>query len=602
MESGESGGKGFSHLILSMGEAARYRGCNAQGQVVQHRFALVEDEMGAAMAVRRLCPWSRMGLLDSIDNGLAGLMGQWNAYSTGLMTALVVVVGYHMVTSREPDVHPLLLVRQSVASTVRNEGESAVYRSQAAPHGMPLNTGLNVKDAGAARWSRGRDGDLRDIWRKAVAGGEKGVKGRIMTVLGAEKVVEHALDDVTRQIKAVGRHIADRGGIKVAIFLPNSVELVAALMACSFYPNLTAVLMPFEVSEEELISMVKRSAVDTLVASPGTFSLDAVVKAHPSLRQVIWVVDEGNSHMDWSDGVGGSVDVATWKDLVAKEAPLVGSEVPAPDPDRGPQDVVTFWQGDMVRFTQANLVSGIAGQLAAIPTRDRMGPWDVFVPVDALTNIHTLVLTLAALYSNASIALNSVAGRAAGLVQATQGVEPTIIVAGPETLLTLHKESAAASGLGRLSRAMSTQTLAGRGVFAPSNFLSAFSPAPAVGSKLRLVYAAERAGTGMPRLSSTVLSDLRIMTGARVVYALSAARVAGAVSQTALFDYRIVEGSHFGAPPTSVEVLLRDKDGYQTTDSVVEGEIVARGPCVSGNEASTGIVGRMRSDQTLSCI
>lgn len=543
-----------------------------------------------------------MGLLESIDNGLAGLLGQWNAYSTGLMTALVAVVGYHMVTSREPDVHPLLLVRQSVASTVRNEGESAIYRSQAAPHGMPLNTGLNVKDAGAARWSRGRDGDLRDIWRKAVAGGEKGVKGRILTVLGAEKVVEHALGDVTKQIKAVGRHIADRGGIKVAIFLPNSVELLAALMACSFYPNLTAVLMPFEVSEEELISMVKRSAVDTLVASPGTFSLDAVVKAHPSLRQVIWVVDEGNSHMDWSDGVGGSVKVTTWKDLVAKEAPLVGSEVPAPDPDHGPQDVVTFWQGDMVRFTQANLVSGIAGQLAAIPTRDRMGPWDVFVPVDALTNIHTLVLTLAALYSNASIALNSVAGRAADLVLATQGVEPTIVVAGPETLLTLHKESAAASGLGRLSRAMSTRTLAGRGVFAPCNFLSTFSPAPAVGSKLRLVYAAERAGIGMPRLSSAVLSDLRIMTGARVVYALSAARVAGAVSQTALFDYRIVEGSHFGAPPTSVEVLLRDKDGYKTTDSVVEGEIVARGPCVSGNEASTGIVGRMRSDQTLSCI
>ncbi|PFH61321.1 hypothetical protein XA68_17676 [Ophiocordyceps unilateralis] len=554
-----------------------------------------------------------MGILDSIDNGLAGLFGQWNAYSTGLMTALVAVVSYGIMTSREPDVHPLLLARQSVASPVRNEGESAVYRSQAAPHGMPLNSGLNVKDAGAARWSRGRDGDLRDVWRKAVTGDDKGAKGRMLTVLGSEKVVEHALSDVTRQINIIGRHIADGGGIRVAMYLPNSVELLAALLACSFYPNLTAVLVPFDASEDELISMLKRSAVDTLVAAPGTFSLDAVVEAYPSLRQLIWVVDEGNSHMDWSDGVGDRVKVVTWRDLV-KEAPAsVSSEVPALDLNHSPQDVVTFWQGkpgqagEMVRFTQANIVSGVAGQLAAIPTRDRMGPWDLFLPVDALTNIHTLVLTLTALYSNASLALNSVAGRAADLVLATQGIAPTVVVAGPETLLTMHKESAVrvASGLGKLSHAMSTRTLAGQGVFAPSNVLSVFSPRAAIGTtpgKLRLVYAADRAGAGMARLSSTVLSDLRIMMGARIVYALSAARVAGAVSQTALFDYRVDEGSHFGAPPTSVEVLLRDKGEHKTTDETIEGEIVARGPCVSGTEASTGIVGRMRPDQTLSCI
>lgn len=134
-----------------------------------------------------------MGLLESVDSGLTGLVGQWNGYSTGIVTLLVAVITYRIMSSREPDLHPMLLARQSAASTVRSEGESAVYRSQAAPHGMPLNSGLNVKDAGSSRWSRGRDGDLRDTWRKAASGGDNGAKGRLLTVLGSENVIEHKM-------------------------------------------------------------------------------------------------------------------------------------------------------------------------------------------------------------------------------------------------------------------------------------------------------------------------------------------------------------------------------------------------------------------------
>lgn len=72
-----------------------------------------------------------------------------------------------------------------------------MYRSHSAPHGMPLNTGLNVKDPGASKWSRGRDGDLRDVWRQVLSGttepGKPGGKGKLLTVLGEEKVIEHDL-------------------------------------------------------------------------------------------------------------------------------------------------------------------------------------------------------------------------------------------------------------------------------------------------------------------------------------------------------------------------------------------------------------------------
>lgn len=134
-----------------------------------------------------------MGLLESFDSGLTGLVGQWNLYSTALVTVLVAVVTYRFFTLKEPDVHPMLLARQSVASPVRQEGESAVYRSHASPHSMPLNSGLMVRDPGVSKWSRGRNGDLRDVWRKAAEGGESKAPGRILTVHGSQKVVEHKL-------------------------------------------------------------------------------------------------------------------------------------------------------------------------------------------------------------------------------------------------------------------------------------------------------------------------------------------------------------------------------------------------------------------------
>ncbi|KAG6009943.1 hypothetical protein E4U21_000714 [Claviceps maximensis] len=559
-----------------------------------------------------------MGLLEAIDSSVTDLFSQWNTYSTALATALVALITYRIMSATEPDAHPILLARQSMASSVRHEGESAVYRSQSAPHGMPLNSGLNIKDPEAPKFSRGRDGDLRDIWRKAATGGDAGATGRLLTILGSENVIEHKMAEINRQINAIGRYVEEQGSIKVAIYLPNSIELLITLFACSFYPNLTTVILPFDVSESQLISMLRRSAVDTVVTATGSFPLDAVVKAYPSIRQLIWVVDEGSRHMDWNDvpeGMGGSVNVTTWQDLVSDVPADTLTELPPVDKDNVPQDIVAFWQGktgeleEMVRFTQANLVSAVSGQLVAIPSRENLTQADLFLPVDALSNIHTLTLTLAALFSNASVALNSVAGQSADLSLATQGVAPTVIVASSATILRSHQECIRRldGGLAKISHTLSTNTLTQRGVHAASNVLSAFATGARLRTgtapgKLRLIFAAERVGADTPLLSSQVLSDLRIFSGARVIYALTAARVAGAVTQTSMFDYRISAHvkAHFGVPPTSVEIYLKDMGAHRTTDDVVEGEIIARGPCVSGGEAHLGVAGKLNDDGTLS--
>lgn len=139
-----------------------------------------------------------------LDQGVTGLFGQWNSWSTAIATTLVVLVTYQILNRTDPDTHPLLLARQAQPSPVRQKGESPVYRSHSAPHGMPLNSGLGVKDPGASKWSRGRDGDLRDIWRQAINGssgeGKPVGKGKLLEVLGEEKVIEHKLGKISANL------------------------------------------------------------------------------------------------------------------------------------------------------------------------------------------------------------------------------------------------------------------------------------------------------------------------------------------------------------------------------------------------------------------
>lgn len=373
--------------------------------------------------------------------------------------------------------------------------------------------------------------------------------------------------------------------------MPNSIEILVALFACSFYPNLTAILIPFDVSTEELTMMLRRSAADTVITAPGAFPFEPVVKAYPSLRQLIWVVDEGSSHMDWNEvpeGTGGSVNVATWQDIIRDAPSEAGRELPAPNKEDEPREVITFWQTkpgtmeEMVRFTQANLVSGVAGQLAAVPSTQRLSPSDLFLAADSLTNTHTLILTLAALYCNASVAFNSVAGRSPDLVLATQGVAPTVLVATPETLLRTHQEATnrLTSAIAKVAHWAQSRSLTESGVMPVASAASRFnsSSRPAIGKtpgKLRLVYVADRAGADSPPLSSRILSDLRVFLGARIIYALAAPKVAGAVAQTGYYDYRVHddERSHFGAPVTSTEILLRDTEKHKNADSDYKGEV-----------------------------
>jgi hypothetical protein len=184
---------------------------------------------------------------------------------------------------------------------------------------------------------------------------------------------------------------------------------------------------------------------------------------------------------------------------------------------------------------------------------------------------------MAAFFSRASLAINSVAGPGVDLLLASRNIEPTIMVASADSAAKLRTQSSArATGsmkkLGHWlqSRALEAGRMPTDSSFGPQKVALGITP-----GKLRLLFISEKAGIDTLELTGKDLCDLRIFTGSRVVYALTTARVAGAVAQTMMYDYR-TDGdkrSHFGLPLGSLEVKLVDKGDVKTTEERAKGEV-----------------------------
>ncbi|CAN9079869.1 unnamed protein product [Alternaria alternata] len=564
------------------------------------------------------------GLLEQLDGSISDILAAWNIYTTLIAFSIVGFLAFIIYDSADADTHPLLLARQAVASYVRQPGESAIFRSPETPHGYPLRTGLAVRPPGAPMYSAGKDGDLRDIWRR-VTGEiplEKGAKSsgtaNIMTVFGKEGVTEHKVQDITKEIAILGKHLQERGAKRVAIYLPNSLEFLAALFAGAFY-GFTPILIPYNQPHQTLVDLLRQTGADAMIAEAGSVPLSEVGQGVSSLRSVIWTVEKTSRHMDWSEvpeGIGGKIDVAVWHELVQeqKSAPTA-----LPSTSEKPPNVVFLWQeavgkpAEVVEFTQQNLTAAIGALITSLPASHRLNPSDTFLPADAFTHSYSLCLTLAALFSHATVIIQSVAGPGVDLELATRSIAPTVTVISAETAAKLHNSTkiSITGGPQKLAHYLETRMLtAGR---LPTDNLLTKLNAPAraaIGTtpgKLRLVFVSERQGLNTPPLSSEDLSDLRIFTKARVVYALTTAKVAGAVAQTNIYDYRRGETpsnkhSHFGVPLSCVEIKLKDTPQHKTTDDQTAGELVVNGSSVVGGEVHLGVNATIRDDHTLAYV
>jgi hypothetical protein len=209
------------------------------------------------------------------------------------------------------------------------------------------------------------------------------------------------------------------------------------------------------------------------------------------------------------------------------------------------------------------VVAGIAGLIYSLPRNQRLNSGDLVLSIDSLSRLYPLCQVFAALFSNASVALNSVAGGNVDFALATVGVSPTVIIASSRTISEYHaKFMKPHSGLlSSVARWFQVRSL-DAGIMPSQGFFSRLATVGPTAElsldRFRLLCVAHRVDEDPAvRLDHEQLTDLRVYTGARVVYALTGPGIAGAILQTNVFDYRRFSGpSHFGAPLSTVEVLL----------------------------------------------
>lgn len=222
-------------------------------------------------------------------------------------------------------------------------------------------------------------------------------------------------------------------------------------------------------------------------------------------------------------------------------------------------------------------MAAVGAQLSAIPSKARFNKNDVYLPADSLSQPHILFQTFAMLYACATVALNSVSGTKVDLQLAAAGLSPTVIASSAQSALKLHSTTKRTVNNAAKKFALSVQIKSlDAGIFPPQTFMTAINPPvkAALGNvpdKLRLLYVFERLHGGTPPLTANELSDLRAFTGARIIYCLTASRVAGVVSQTGYFDYRRHhhkhgKHSHFGPPVSCIEVKLIDNETHKTVE------------------------------------
>lgn len=455
-------------------------------------------------------------------------------------------------SSRLPDAHPLLLNSQSDVARVRLPGESAVYRNKLTPGGMSLIS----EPSHTVHFSSSRVRTMLDIWQSAIEG-----KARFGVVEGDE-VKYVPIADVDKRVRAFGSGLISLGvksGDVVGLFMTNSIEYIVADMACLQYGFVSACIPTTK--GQDLAYAIESTKMRVLIISEENVSMVKRL-SEPNL-QVIQVGDEFNNLEK-----EGSVAL---KDPISVQ----------------PSDTATIcftrgstgrWKG--AELTHGNIVAGVAGFLATLPSSERPSHHDIYLSFASLSHLFERTITTCLLLSGASIVLAPKASYADAQI-----AKPTIISSTPAQLVDFCKthsnnksrlfQSAYKTKLFWLreeSRVVHTSvwdTLAFKGI------------KDAVGGKVRLVL------TGSDTLSQDVLDFLRVTLGCPVLQGYGTAETAGGIALSMYNDYQNLhqfhgqDYSHIGPPLPNIEMKLIDQGEYTADDSPnPRGQIVVRGPSV----------------------
>jgi hypothetical protein len=197
--------------------------------------------------------------------------------------------------------------------------------------------------------------------------------------------------------------------------------------------------------------------------------------------------------------------------------------------------------------------------MATLVRTYKLSSTDTLLPTTAITDSYTLCWILAALYSNSSVALNSVAGDSVDLASAAALASPTVVIAAPTTIQSyLYNPNVKLPSA--VSKYLTTRTLQAGNLPAKSGGAES-SASPLSRLRVLLIPQSTYHTTLEIRLTSANLHTLRTHLKCRIGYALTTPYVAGAVAQTNILDYRDKGLAVCVGPPlSSVEVNLSGEE------------------------------------------
>lgn len=225
---------------------------------------------------------------------------------------------------------------------------------------------------------------------------------------------------------------------------------------------------------------------------------------------------------------------------------------------------------------------------------------------DSFCDSYVICHVLGALFTHATLIISSVAGPQADLSHVFQSNSPTVLITSDTSVARLHKSIMAAprSLAGLLKLLVRRHVLGNGNMFANTVVAELIGDAgiPQPSKRLRLIHTAHSVENKGQLMQTAMLNDIRACTNAHICHALKAAGVAGAITQSNIYDYRADlhhKRAHLGVPVPSTEILLQNEDDNEVSSTRPRGNLVVLGPAVVGKSAKLDLKVTIQDDYTL---
>ncbi|CAM9018103.1 unnamed protein product [Wickerhamomyces anomalus] len=454
---------------------------------------------------------------------------------------LLAVLAYSKYLDSQKDIHELALSEQSNISPTRKNDETAIYRNNQTPHGLPLLTGLQIRHG-----FKLRNGNLRDIW--SIVMGQKNINSVTFIENGNEiKTDVYHLHGIFEKLNLFFKdHEITTVGIAVPLY---SFHGFVSSFTC-FVNGLTA----------HHFNHLPRTNPDVDVLIVDEKNLSFALRL--DIKLIIVVSEDPLKSFSQQN-------VINWNEL--GDLTSLNSDTYSynydPEYDSGVpfKDTFNFATTD---YSHQNFVSAIATVARSLPLGHELSHNDTLLIGYDDSSVKYWAKIFSVLLFGGSIVVGS---------SSTLKFDETLIEKYRPTILAIDSKTAKRfflkhepKGIIHSLLVSRVNYLLSRGIFSTMAALNEYK-------SLRLIYI-DQLNSSNENNSSAELNQIRSLTGARVISERLIPGVIGSILNTNFYDYRVFTNSKLkncGTSSLSLEIKLYKYNGLNIEKR--HGELCIRG-------------------------